>query len=124
MGTDTRTMYRDYLIDSLEIEILKQRNLYCQDRIDEILEIMVDALCSNRKEIRIAGDDKPAQIVKSQLMKLDASHIEFVLQCMKENTTQIKNVKQYILAALYNAPLTINNYYSSLVQHDMATGKI
>jgi hypothetical protein len=85
---------------------------------------MVDALCSKRKEIRIAGDDKPAQIVKSQLMKLDASHIEFVLQCMKENTTQIKNVKQYILAALYNAPLTINNYYSSLVQHDMATGKI
>ena len=85
---------------------------------------MVDALCSNRKEIRIAGDDKPAQIVKSQLMKLDSDHIEFVLQCMKENTTQIKNVKQYILAALYNAPLTINNYYSSLVQHDMATGKI
>ena len=124
MGTDTRAMYRDYLIDSLEIEILKQRNPYCQDRIDEILEIMVDALCSNRKEIRIAGDDKPAQIVKSQLMKLDSNHIEFVLQCMKENTTQIKNVKQYILAALYNAPLTINNYYSSLVQHDMATGKI
>ena len=124
MGTDTRAMYRDYLIDSLEIEILKQRNPYCQDRIDEILEIMVDALCSNRKEIRIAGDDKPAQVVKSQLMKLDSNHIEFVLQCMKENTTQIKNVKQYILAALYNAPLTINNYYSSLVQHDMATGKI
>ena len=124
MGTDTRAMYRDYLIDSLEIEILKQRNPYCQDRIDEILEIMVDTLCSNRKEIRIAGDDKPAQIVKSQLMKLDSNHIEFVLQCMKENTTQIKNVKQYILAALYNAPLTINNYYSSLVQHDMATGKI
>ena len=124
MGTDTRAMYRDYLIDSLEIEILKQRNPYCQDRIDEILEIMVDTLCSNRKEIRIAGDDKPAQIVKSQLMKLDSDHIEFVLQCMKENTTQIKNVKQYILAALYNAPLTINNYYSSLVQHDMATGII
>ncbi|SCW41876.1 Replication initiator protein A (RepA) N-terminus [Lachnospiraceae bacterium C10] len=124
MGTDTRAMYRDYLIDTLEIEILKQRNPYCQDRIDEILEIMVDTLCSNRKEIRIAGDDKPAQIVKSQLMKLDSDHIEFVLQCMKENTTQIKNVKQYILAALYNAPLTINNYYSSLVQHDMATGKI
>ena len=85
---------------------------------------MVDTPWSNSKEIRIAGDDKPAQIVKSQLMKLDSNHIEFVLQCMKENTTQIKNVKQYILAALYNAPLTINNYYSSLVQHDMATGKI
>jgi hypothetical protein len=74
--------------------------------------------------IRIAGDDKPADVVKSQLMKLDYGHIEFVLDCMKENTTQIKNVKQYILTALYNAPLTINNYYSSLVQHDMATGKL
>ena len=99
-------------------------NPYDDGQIDEILEILLDVVCSNRKQIRIAGDDKPAQVVKSQLMKLDSSHIEFVLDCMKQNTTQIRNVKQYILAALYNAPLTINNYYQSLVQHDMATGKI
>lgn len=123
-GTDTRAEYRDYFIRSLNLDILKERNPYDDGQIDEILEILLDAVCSNRKQIRIAGDDKPAQVVKSQLMKLDYSHIEFVLDCMKQNTTQIRNVKQYILAALYNAPLTINNYYQSLVQHDMATGKI
>ncbi|MBE5843166.1 MAG: replication initiator protein A [Butyrivibrio sp.] len=123
-GTDTRAEYRDYFIRTLNLDILKERNPYDDGQIDEILEILLDAVCSNRKQIRIAGDDKPAQVVKSQLMKLDSSHIEFVLDCMKQNTTQIRNVKQYILAALYNAPLTINNYYQSLVQHDMATGKI
>lgn len=106
------------------MDILKEHNPYDDGQIDEILEILLDVVCSNRKQIRIAGDDKPAQVVKSQLMKLDSSHIEFVLDCMKQNTTQIRNVKQYILAALYNAPLTINNYYQLLVQHDMATGKI
>jgi methanogenic corrinoid protein MtbC1 len=106
------------------VESLKKNNPYSQDEIDEILEIILDAVCSKRKMIRIAGDDKPAQVVKSQLMKLNYSHIEFVMECMKENTTHIKNVKQYILATLYNAPITINNYYKSLVQHDMATGKI
>ena len=123
-GKDTRAEYRDYFIRTLNLDILKERNPYDDGQIDEILEILLDAVCSNRKQIRIAGDDKPAQVVKSQLMKLDSSHIEFVLDCMKQNTTQIRNVKQYILAALYNAPLTINNYYQSLVQHDMATGKI
>lgn len=111
-------------MDSLEIECLKQRHQYSADQIDEIVEILLDAVCSKRKQIRIAGDDKPVQVVKSQFMKLNYSHIEFVLGCLKENTTHIKNMKQYILAALYNAPITINNYYSSLVQHDMATGKI
>ena len=123
-GTDTRAEYRDYFIRTLNLDILKERNPYDDGQIDEILEILLDVVCSNRKQIRIAGDDKPAQVVKSQLMKLDSSHIEFVLDCMKQKTTQIRNVKQYILAALYNAPLTINNYYQSLVQHDMATGKI
>ncbi|XVG95273.1 DUF6017 domain-containing protein [Eubacteriales bacterium KG125] len=123
-GMDEREQYRNYFNESLEVEFLKKNYPYSQDQIDEILEIILDAVCSKRKMIRIAGDDKPAQVVKSQLMKLSYSHIEFVLDCMKENTTHIKNVKQYILATLYNAPITINNYYKSLVQHDMATGKI
>lgn len=123
-GMDEREQYRNYFNESLEVESLKKNNPYSQDEIDEILEIILDAVCSKRKMIRIAGDDKPAQVVKSQLMKLNYSHIEFVMECMKENTTHIKNVKQYILATLYNAPITINNYYKSLVQHDMATGKI
>ncbi len=124
MGIEEREQYRNYFMDSLEIECLKQRHQYSADQIDEIVEILLDAVCSKRKQIRIAGDDKPVQVVKSQFMKLNYSHIEFVLGCLKENTTHIKNMKQYILAALYNAPITINNYYQSLVQHDMATGKI
>ncbi len=121
---DERNQYRNYFLKSLDIESLKERYPYSREHIDEILEIILDVVCFNRKQIRIAGDDKPVQVVKSQFMKLDYSHIEFVLNCMKENTTQIKNMKQYILAVLYNATITINNYYSSLVQHDMATGKI
>lgn len=124
MGTEEREQYRNYFLETLEIECIKERHPYSADQVDEILEILLDTVCSKRKQIRIAGDDKPVQVVKSQLMKLDYSHIEFVLGCLKENTTHIKNMKQYILAALYNAPITINNYYSSLVQHDMATGKI
>lgn len=123
-GMDERNQYRNYFLKSLDIESLKERYPYSREHIDEILEIILDVVCFNRKQIRIAGDDKPVQVVKSQFMKLDYSHIEFVLNCMKENTTQIKNMKQYILAVLYNATITINNYYSSLVQHDMATGKI
>ena len=76
-------------------------------------------ICSARKVIRIAGDDYPAEVVKSRFMKLDSSHVQYVMDCMKDNTTYVRNIKKYLLAALYNAPTTINSYYSSLVQHDM-----
>lgn len=123
-GMDERERYRDYFTKSLELKILRERYPYDVRELDEILEILLDAVCSKRKQIRIAGDDKPASVVKSQLMKLDMGHIEFVLDSLSKNTTEVRNMKQYILAALYNAPLTINNYYRSLVHHDMATGKI
>ena len=73
--------------------------------------------------IRIAGDDKPVDVVKSQFMKLTGEHIRFVLSCLKENTTKVRNMKQYLLTALYNAPLTISNYYSSRGNHAMANGR-
>ena len=87
--------------------------------LDELVELMVDTVCSRRETIRIAGDDYPAEVVKSRFLKLDSSHIEYVLDRMRENTTYVRNIKKYLLAALYNAPATIGNYYSSLVQHDM-----
>lgn len=80
---------------------------------------ITDTVCSARKVIRIAGDDYPAEVVKSRFMKLDSSHVQYVMDCMKDNTTYVRNIKKYLLAALYNAPTTINSYYSSLVQHDM-----
>ena len=111
---DEREQYRQYLYQSLDIEILKERYPYGVEEIDEIFDIILDVLCSNQKFITISGDKKPINVVKSQ----------FVMDSMKDKTTKVRNVKKYIVAALYNAPITINNYYQSLVQHDMATGKI
>ena len=87
--------------------------------VNEIAELIVDTVCSARKMIRVAGDDYPAEVVKSRFMKLDSSHVQYVMDCMRDNTTYVRNIKKYLLAALYNAPVTIGNYYSSLVQHDM-----
>lgn len=109
---------------ALTIKWLKEQNPFDCGLIDEILELIVDTVCTTSQTIRISGDDKPANIVKSKFMKLDSSHIQFVLSCMKENTTKVRSIKAYLLAALYNAPLTISNYYQSLVNNDMATGKI
>ena len=79
----------------------------------------MDTVCSNREMIRIAGDDYPAEVVKSRLLKIDSSHIEYVLERMRENTTYVRNIKKYLLAALYNAPVTMDSYYTSLVSHDL-----
>ena len=90
-----------------------------RDRIDEILDLILETVCSKRKKILIAGDEYPAELVKAKFMKLDSSHIEFVLDCMQENTTKVRNIKQYLKAVLFNAPSTIGNYYTALVNHDM-----
>ena len=119
---DERNAYRQYFMEELSIEIMKDRHPYDQENIDEILELILDTVCSKRKTIGVAGEQRPIDVVKSRFMKLDSSHLEYVLQGLADNTTQIRNMKQYLLAALYNAPLTINNYYKSLVQHDFAAG--
>ena len=121
---DEREAYRLYLCDHLETEILYERFPYDRDVIDAIIDLMLDAICSKRKYIRIAGDDKPAAVVRSQFMKLDYMHIEYVLDCMKKNGSKVRNIKQYLLAALYNAPLTMQSYYQAWVNNDMAEGKI
>ena len=120
---DERRAYREYFMKELSIEIMKDRHPYDQENIDEILELILDTVCSKRKTIGIAGEQRPIEVVKSRFMKLDSSHLEYVLQGLSDNTTLIRNMKQYLLAALYNAPLTINNYYKSLVQHDFAAGE-
>ena len=114
-----RETYRDIILENIEYEILRQDPHTDRERLDEIAELIVDTVCSARKTIRIAGDDYPAEVVKSRFMKLDSSHVQYVMDCMADNTTYVRNIKKYLLAALYNAPATINSYYSSLVQHDM-----
>ena len=122
MEMQKRADYRRYFEEQISYDILLHDNPYDEEELEEILEILVDTCCTKRQMIRVAGDDKPAEVVKSRLMKLDSEHIRYVISCMKENTTKVRNIKQYLLATLYNAPLTIGNYYSSLVRHDMAMG--
>ena len=125
MGTDTRSareIYREIILENIGYEYLRQNNHIDRERLDELVELIVDTVCSARKTIRIAGDDYPAEVVKSRFMKLDSSHIEYVLSSMQENTTYVRNIKKYLLAALYNAPATISSYYTSLVNHDMYGG--
>ena len=118
-GTGAREIYREIILDNIEYEYLIQDAHIDRGMLDEIAELIVDTVCSARKTIRIAGDDYPAEVVKARFMKLDSSHVQYVMDCMRENTTYVRNIKKYLLAALYNAPSTISNYYSSLVQHDM-----
>lgn len=123
-GDEERMGYELFLKDQLDIEILKQEYPYDKEMIDGILELILDVLCSKRKMIRIAGDDKPVNVVKGRFMKLTIEHIRYVMTCLQENTTKIRSIKQYMLAALYNAPSTIDGYYRAEVNHDMATGII
>ena len=117
-------IYREIIKDNIDYDILKQDMRFDGDRLDEIIDLMLETVCTARKRVRIAGDDYPAELVKSKFMKLDGEHIRFVLDCMRENTTKIRNIKQYLKAALFNAPSTIGNYYTSLVAHDMASGAL
>ena len=122
MGMDrmgARESYRELILENIEYDFWKNSDRVDHEILDEITELIVDTVCSARKVIRIAGDDYPAEVVKSRFMKLDSSHVQYVMDCMKDNTTYVRNIKKYLLAALYNAPTTINSYYSSLVQHDM-----
>ena len=121
-GKDDRTLYHEYFARQFAFDSLVASCPDDEDMLREILELLVDTVCSKRRLIRIAGDDKPAEVVKAQLMKLNSDHLRFVLMCLKENTTLVRNMRQYLLAALYNAPLTMNNYYTARVQHDFKTG--
>ena len=123
-ATDAYSVYEEIIKDNIEYDHFVRYGQVDKDRLDEIVSIILETVCSKRKTIRIAGDDYPAELVKAKFMKLNSSHIEFVFDCMKENTTKIRNIKQYLKAVLFNAPNTIDSYYTALVAHDIATGKI
>ena len=122
-ATDAYSVYEEIIKDNIDYDILIQDPKMDKDRLDEIVEIMLETVCTARKTIRIAGDDYPAELVKSKFMKLNSSHVEFVLDCMRENTTKIRNIKQYLKAVLFNAPSTIDSYYTALVNHDFYGSK-
>ena len=121
-GKDDRTRYQEYFLRQFAFDSLVASCPDDEDMLREILELLVDTVCSKRRFIRIAGDDKPAEVVKAQLMKLNSDHLRFVLMCLKENTTQVRNIRQYLLATLYNAPMTMHSSYAARVQHDLKDG--
>ena len=122
-ATDAYSVYEEIIKDNIEYDYLIQDRYLDRDRIEEILALILETVCTKRRTIRIAGDDHPAELVKAKFMKLNSEHIRFVLDCMQENTTKIRNIKQYMKAALFNAPSTIGSYYTSLVSHDMYGGR-
>ena len=117
-----RMICKSFFEDQIEYDYLLDQYPYERETIRGILDLLVDTYCSKRKYIRVAGDDKPADVVKSQIAKLNSSlnssHIQYVMDCLKENTTDVRNIKQYLLAALYNAPTTISPYYQAKVNYD------
>ena len=116
---DAYTQYEDYFREELEIPILIQGNPRDKETLEGILDLLAETCSSKRKTIRIAGDDKPIEIVKGRLMKLNSLHIQYVLDCLKENTTYVRDMKQYLLTTLFNAPVTIDSYYQARVNYDM-----
>ena len=118
-GMAEHHFFEHYFREHLEMDLLLQDLPEDQDTLHGILSLLTDTCCSRRKYIRIAADDKPREVVKSRLMKLNSFHIRYVLKCLKENAADVRNIKQYLLAALYNAPTTMDAYYQARVNHDI-----
>jgi len=114
--------YRELILENIEYDCLKQRFGTYREDLEEIVELLVETVCAKRKTTRIAGADFPHEVVRSRFLKLDSSHIEFVMDCLQKNTTQVRNMKQYLLTVLFNAPTTMSNHYTSQVNHDMYGG--
>lgn len=121
---EERLRYETYLKKQLNVPVLKKEYPTSHEMIDGMVELILDVLCSKNRMIRIAGEDKPINVVKSRFMKLNIEHMRYVIRCFQLNTTKIRSIKQYMLAALYNAPVTMKSYYQAEVNYDMATGKI
>ena len=122
MSVSEMESYRDLILENIEYDHLCREFTTYREDLDEIVELMVETVCAKRKTTRIAGSDFPHEVVRSRFLKLDCSHIEFVMECLRNNTTEIRNMKQYLLAVLFNAPTTISNHYTAQVNHDMYAG--
>ena len=123
MSQSEMDAYRELIRENIGYDDLVRERPYDVGQLDEMVELMVEAVCSKKKNIRVAGNDFPQAVVKSRLLKLDSEHIRFVFDCLRENTTQVRNMKQYLLAVLYNAPVTMENHYAAQVNHDLYGGE-
>ena len=126
-GRDAMSMeemqdYRELILENIEYDHLCREFETYREDLDEIVELIVETVCARRKTTRIAGADFPHEVVRSRFLKLDSSHIEFVMESLHNNTTEIRNMKQYLLTVLFNAPTTMSNHYTAQVNHDMYAG--
>ena len=112
--------YRALILENIDYDVLASDPHADREQLDEIVDLAQETVCSTRSQIRVAGNDYPAEVVRSKLLKLNGEHIRFVMDCLKQNTTRIRNIRQYLLTALFNAPSTMSSYYTALVAHDMA----
>ena len=122
MSVEEMQSYRDLVLENIEYDHLCREFATYREDLDEIVELIVETVCARRKTTRIAGADFPHEVVRSRFLKLDSSHIEFVMESLHNNTTEIRNMKQYLLTVLFNAPTTMNNHYTAQVNHDMHAG--
>ena len=111
--------YRDLIRENIRYDDFVREHPWDAGQLDEMVELIVEAVCSKREPLRVAGNEFPHAVVKSRFLKLDDVHIRFVFDCLKNNTTQVRNIKQYLLTTLYNAPVTIGNHYAAQVNHDL-----
>jgi len=122
MSVEEMQSYRDLVLENIEYgHLCREFSTYRED-LDEIVELIVETVCARRKTTRIAGADFPHEVVRSRFLKLDSSHIEFVMESLHNNTTEVRNMKQYLLTVLFNAPVTMSNHYTAQVNHDMYAG--
>ena len=122
MSVEEMQSYRDLVLENIEYDHLCREFATYREDLDEIVELIVETVCARRKTTRIAGADFPHEVVRSRFLKLDSSHIEFVMECLHNNTTEVRNIKQYLLTVLFNAPTTMSNHYTAQVNHDMHAG--
>ena len=112
--------YRELILENIDYDVLASDPQIDREQLDEIVDLLQETVCSTRSRIRVAGNDYPTEVVRSKLLKLNSEHIRFVMDFLKQNTTRIRNIRQYLLAMLFNAPSTMSSYYTALVAHDMA----
>ena len=122
MSMEEMQNYRELILDNIEYDHLCREFTTYREDLDELVELIVETVCAKRQTTRIAGSDFPHEVVRSRFLKLTSEHIRFVMDCMKKNTTDVRNMKQYLLTVLFNSPTTINNYYTAQVNHDMNAG--
>lgn len=113
---DERSNYLELIRENIEYDCFSEGE---QEKVDELVEIMLDVVCSSKSTVRVHGEDLPHEVVKSRFLKLNHEHIEYVLLSLKRNTSDVKNIRAFLITTLYNAPTTKDAFFTSLVNHDM-----